>query len=187
MNDSKTYVGIIGFAILYAVSVFLCAFLGFLNPVCWVGFPILAALVGAFSYFKVASHLQTFGAGMLCALVLAAFLFASGELKVTEACLMLSAGIVSDIVRMALGNKTVEGVSWAYPVLSLGNISWILPLWTRTDWYYVGAIEEMGKDYADGLMPLASGMSLFIVIVLTLLLAYLGIRLAARWMKSSLL
>jgi len=186
MNESKGYVGIVGFSILYAVCVFLCAFLGFLHPVCWVGFPILAAFVAAFPYFKVASRLQTFGAGLLCAVFLAFFLLVTGELKTLEAIIMLGAGIVSDIIRMALGSKTVKGAMVAYPVLALGNISWILPLWTRTDWYYSGAVEEMGKDYAEGLMPLASTASLCTVIVLTVVLGYLGIRLASGWMKTSL-
>ena len=39
MKKSSSLLGIIGFAILYAATVFLCAFVGFLHPVCWVGSP----------------------------------------------------------------------------------------------------------------------------------------------------
>jgi len=35
-------------------------------------------------------------------------------------------------------------MSLAYPILSIGVIAWILPLWTRTEWYYQGAAEELG-------------------------------------------
>lgn len=52
------YFSILGFTALYVVTVFATAFLGYLHPFCWVGFPALAALLGAsgqlvgtFSYY----------------------------------------------------------------------------------------------------------------------------------------
>lgn len=96
---------------------------------------------------------------------------------------MLCVGILSDLIRQVLGNTTSKGISLAYPVLALGNISWILPLWTRTEWYHDGAVEEMGADYAEVLMQFASFPAFCAVVILTLVLGFLGIRLAAKWMK----
>ena len=79
MKKSSSLLGIIGFAVLYALSVFLCAFIGFLHPVCWVGFPVLAAFLGAYSYYKVASRTKCFGVGVLLAAVLAVTLLALGR------------------------------------------------------------------------------------------------------------
>lgn len=62
MEKTKiNYVGIIGCVVLYAVTSFASAFIGFLNPWCWiVGFPVLAAVLGAPSYLWAASRWQRF-------------------------------------------------------------------------------------------------------------------------------
>jgi cytochrome c biogenesis protein CcdA len=47
-KSNNSFLGILGCAILYAVTSFACAFLGFLSPWCWiVVFPVLAAVLGA--------------------------------------------------------------------------------------------------------------------------------------------
>ena len=47
-KSNNNYLGIIGCAILYAITSFASAFLGFLSPWCWiVVFPVLAAVLGA--------------------------------------------------------------------------------------------------------------------------------------------
>ncbi|MCR4853907.1 MAG: MptD family putative ECF transporter S component [Prevotella sp.] len=185
MKKKINYSGIVGFTVLYAASVFLTAFLGFLHPVLWVGLPVLAAFVGAFSYFKVADQLQCFGVGLLLSAVLAGFLLAIGEFDMHSAFMMLTAGVASDIVRQYVGNTTLKGVSWGYPVLALGVISWIHPLWARPQWYHDGAESELGADYADTLVQMSTMFHLCLVVVLTLVVGYIGIRLAAKWMKSS--
>ena len=59
------YFSILGFTALYVITVFATAFLGYLHPFCWVGFPALAALLGAYSYYHVAQRWPKFGAGTL--------------------------------------------------------------------------------------------------------------------------
>lgn len=107
-KSNNNYLGILGCAILYAVTSFACAFLGFLSPWCWiVVFPVLAAVLGAPSY-----------------------------------------------------------------------------LWAASEWYYQGAAEEIGADYADGLRTLSSIWALLLVIALTLAVGFVGIRISAAKMKS---
>ena len=61
-NSKSIYLGILGCAILYAVTSFASAFVGFLNPWCWiVVFPALAAILGVPSYMWAASRWQRFG------------------------------------------------------------------------------------------------------------------------------
>ena len=73
------YFSILGFTALYVVTVFATAFLGYLHPFCWVGFPALAALLGAYSYYHVALRWPKFGAGTLLGLVFGLFLLVTGE------------------------------------------------------------------------------------------------------------
>jgi hypothetical protein len=180
------YVGIIGCVVLYAVTSFASAFIGFLSPWCWVVlFPMLAAVLGAPTYLWVASRWQRFGVATVFALVLAAVLLPMGEIDTTQAALMVVIGVVSDVVRQVLGNNQKTSAFIAYPILPLGIIAWLMKLWTNSEWYYQGAAEEIGVDYAEGLKTLSSITSLIMVVVLVIIAAYIAIRIAAAKMKST--
>ena len=179
------YVGIIGCVVLYAVTSFVSAFIGFLNPWCWVVlFPMLAAVLGAPTYMWVASRWQQFGVATVFALVLAAVLLPMGEIDTAQAALMVVAGVISDIVRQVLGNNQKTSLLIAYPILPLGIIAWLMKLWTNSEWYYQGAMEEIGADYAEGLKTLSSTKALIMVILLVIVAGYISIRIAAAKMKS---
>lgn len=171
-------------AAIYMVTVFATAFLGYLSPYAWVFFPVIAALLGAYSYYSAAVRWQKFGVGTLLAFILAGFLLAVGECDLSEALLMLLAGVLSDVVRQLIGNKSLKGQSLAYPILSIGVIAWILPLWTRTEWYYDGAAEELGIDYAKGLITFASPWGLIAVVLTTAIAGFVGIQFTAKVIKS---
>ena len=179
------YFSIVGFTALYVVTVFATAFLGFLHPVCWAGFPVVAALLGAFSYLCAASRWQGFGAGAFLGLALGLFLLATREGGLSVAIITIVAGLLSDVVRLFAGLTSKKGAVMAYPVLSIGVIGWILPLWTRPQWYHDGAVEEMGFEYAEGLMPLAQWWVLLLLIIATMAFGYIGIRLVISWMKGT--
>ncbi len=83
-------------------------------------------------------------------------LLSMGEINLTQTALMVVAGVVSDAVRQTIGNNLKRGVFFAYPILSLGVIAWLMKLWTDSEWYYQGAVEEIGADYAEGLRALSS-------------------------------
>ena len=180
MDKSINYGRICGFTILYVVTTFATAFLGFTAPLCWVGFPVIAALFGAFSYYMIASKWKSFGVSTLLAVVLAALLLILDECPPPRCLLIVIAGVLGDIVRMVAGNKSQEAMTFGYPIQSIGVIAWILPLWTHTTWYYEGATREMSADYAKGLMAFASPWALILLVLLTALAGYIGIRCAAK-------
>jgi hypothetical protein len=76
-------------------------------------------------------------------------------------------------------------MSLAYPILSIGVIAWILPLWTRTEWYYQGAAEELGIDYAKGLMMFASPWGLLLVALTTAIAGFVGIQFAGKVLEQN--
>lgn len=184
-KSNINYFGIIGCAFLYAITSFVCAFLGFLSPWCWiVVFPALAAILGAPSYLWAALRWQRFGVATLFSVIFAALLLSMGEINLTQTALMVVAGVVSDAVRQIIGNNLKRGVFFAYPIQSAGVIAWLMKLWTDSEWYYQGAAEEIGADYAEGLRTLSSAWALLLVVALTLALGYIGIRIAAARMES---
>ena len=185
-KSNNNFLGIIGCAILYAVTSFASAFLGFLNPWCWiVVFPVLAAVLGAPSYAWAASRWQRFGVATLFALTLAGVLIAAGEINFLQLCLMVAVGVVSDVVRQSIRNNQKQGILTAYPILPLGILAWLMKLWTASEWYYQGALEEMGANYANDLRALSSPWALALVIVLTLAAGYAAIRIVSRLRKRS--
>ena len=186
MDKSKiNHFGIIGCAFLYAITSFACAFLGFLSPWCWiVVFPVLAAILGAPSYLWAASRWQQFGVGTLFSLILAVVLLVMDEIDFTQTLLMVAVGVVSDVVRQMIGNNQRRGILMTYPILPLGIIVWLMKLWTDSEWYYQGAAEEIGVDYAEGLKTLSSPWTLLLVVALTLVVGYIGVRIAVAKMKS---
>lgn len=172
------YLGIIGCVILYTFSSFASAFIGFLSPWCWiVMFPALAAILGVPSYLWAASRWQRFGVATLFAAALALLLISFGEISLLQTFLMIVVGVVSDIVRQMIGNGIKQGVLVAYPVLSLCVFIWLMKLWTDSEWYYQGAVEEMGDDYANVLLMLSSMKALLLICLFVLLIAYATMRL----------
>lgn len=176
VKSNINYLGIIGCAVIYSVTCFASAFIGFVNPWCWiVGFPVLAAIFGAPSYLWAASRWQRFGVATLFSVLFVALLLSMGEIYFPQCVLMVAAGMVSDTIRQLMGNKSKQAVFFAYPVLSLGVISWFMQLWNHTEGYCQGAAAEISIDYAEGLKTLSSVWALFMVIALTLVVAYIAI------------
>ena len=84
-----------------------------------------------------------------------------------------------------IGNNLKRGAFFAYPILAVGVIVWIMKLWIDSEWYYQGAAEEIGTDYAEGLRTLSSIWALLLVIALTLAVGFVGIRISAAKTESS--
>ena len=183
--SKMNYLKMLGFAVLYVVTVFATAFLGYLSPFAWVFFPVIAALLGSFSYYLLAERWRRFGVETLLSFLLAGFLLITGECNPPKASLILLAGVIADMIRLFLEEHVLKGMSLAYPILSIGVIAWILPLWTRTEWYYQGAAEELGIDYAKGLMMFASHWGLLLVALTTAIAGFVGIQFAGKVLEQN--
>jgi hypothetical protein len=116
----------------------------------------------------------------LFALVLAVVLLVMGEIDFVQTLLMVVVGIVSDVVRQAIGTTSKRGILLAYPVLPLGILVWLMKLWTAAEWYYQGAAEEIGTDYAEGLKTLSSLWALVLVVILILAAGYIAVSFFSR-------
>lgn len=177
MEKKLTVWSAVGFALLYFVCIFGAAFLGFIAPTGWVLAPVVGAFLGAFPYRWLALRWHRFGLGTLLAAVVGVLCLAMGEMDVTRCLLVLCFGVLSDVVRLFAKDVV------AYPVLAVGNLALIIYLWTKTEWYHAGAVEEMGQRYADGLMAFATPQWLCLDVVLIAVMAVVGFVLAKRWIK----
>jgi len=176
----------LGMGLLYLASVFASCFIGFLHPVCWAYYSVLAALLAAWPYFWLAARWHHFGVGTFCALLVCLFCLASGEAGgALSKVIILGCGILSDLVRLLAGRSSRKGLYAAYPVLAVGNVGWIIRLWTDPQWYYEGAVEEMGEAYAKGILSVQTTGHLVAAILLTAAAAVLAIWLCSKLDRKS--
>lgn len=185
-NKSLIWYSALGMGVCYLIAVFASCFIGFLSPVCWAFYSVLAAILAAGLYFWLASRWQKLGVGTLCAALVCLFCLITGEASgFLSKALILAGGILSDCIRLWLGNDTRKALYAAYPVLAIGNIGWIISLWTQPQWYFNGAAEEMGQAYADGIATLQHPWILILCVVLTAGVAVVCVWLAGLVDKKS--
>lgn len=172
--------------LLYLVFVFVSCFIGFLHPACWAYFSVLAAILAVGPYFWLAARWQKFGVGTVLALLVCLFCLATGEAGgLLSKAIIMGGGVLADIVRLFMGNGSRKALYCAYPFLAIGNIGWIIRLWSDKQFYYDGAVEEMGQAYAEGIKALQTSGHLVAVIVLTAAAAVLGVWLCTKADKKS--
>ena len=185
-NKSLTWYAALGVGVCYLVAVFASCFIGFLSPVCWAFFSVLAALLAVGPYYWISARWQKAGVGTYCAALVCLFCLATGEASgLLSKIIILAGGVLADCIRFALGHDTKKALYAAYPLLAIGNIGWIINLWTRPEWYVEGAAEEMGQAYADGIAALQHPGMLVICIVATAVVAVAGVWLTGKVDKKS--
>ena len=187
MNNKLNPWAAIGVALLYLLFVFASCFIGFLHPACWTYFSVLAAILAVGPYLWLAARWQRFGVGTVLALIVCLFCLATGEAGgLLSKAIILGCGILADIVRQLAGRSFTKALYCAYPFLAIGNIGWIIRLWSDKQFYYDGAVEEMGQAYAEGIKALQTPGHLVAVIILTAAAAVLGVWLCTKADKKSL-
>ena len=185
-NKYLTWYAALGMGVCYLIAVFASCFIGFVSPLCWAFYSVLAAVLAVGPYFWLAARWQKFGVGTLCAVLVCLFCLLTGEASgVLSKAVILAGGVLADCIRLWLGSDTRKALYAAYPVLAIGNIGWIINLWTRPQWYIDGAVEEMGEAYADGIASLQNPWVLVLCVVVTAAVAIVSIWLCGKVEKKS--
>ena len=186
MKKILTWWSVLGMGLLYVTLVLASSFIGFLHPICWAFYTVLAALFAVGPYHWLAARWQKFGVGTFLGLLVCILCMATGEATgFWSRAMFVLGGLVADIVRQLMGNENRKTLYWAYPFLVLGNLGWVIRLWTTPQWYVDGALEEMGQAYANGIAKLQTPGHLVAVIVLTVAIAILAIWLCSKVDKKS--
>lgn len=177
---------ILGMGLLYVVLVLAASFIGFASPVCWAFYSVLAALLAVGPFYWLAARRQKFGVGTFLGIMICLFCVATAEAKgLHSRALFVLGGILADVVRLWIGNDKKKALYAAYPLLAIGNIGWVIRLWTTPEWYYAGALEEMGQSYADGIVSLQNAGTLILCIILTAAVGALSVWLCNKTIKKS--
>ncbi len=176
----------IGLAALYFVIAFGCMFLGFISPFLWIYQPVLAAFLGAFPIMVACRYWQKPGAILLgpgvFALVMVLMGESSGALRLSCLVIILAA---AELIRWGMKYNSQQAARISYSISALIPATSLFLLWTDKEFYYNGAVEEMGSvAYADGLMKFATPIGLIALIVCTLIAGYVGSIVAEKVLKE---
>ena len=182
----KKYLFPVGMFLIYFVIVFACEVLGFLSPLLWVYFGVLASLLAAAPVMAAAARSNKIGTIALFPIFYLVIMFLLGEAShsVVIICIIL-VSVLAEVVRKLAGYQKQLSLRLGYAVAAVAPGMYMLPLWVKTDWYYEGAVAEMGSQaYADSLMKFATPLGLIALIVLCFAVGYLGALIAEKRFKN---
>lgn len=184
-NMKKT-LSIVGFSVLYFCIAFAGEFLGFLSPLLWVFSSGITALFTAIPVTILLHKYPFRGISLVFPAVSLIMGLAMGEISKPEVVIaIIAVGTVAEVAHGILTPGSSKGSRITCAVISCVSACYLLPLWTRTDWYYQEAVKEMGNvEYAEGLMKYSNPAELAILIVLCLVIGYVGSVLTEKIFKN---
>ncbi|MDO4650307.1 MAG: MptD family putative ECF transporter S component [Eubacteriales bacterium] len=184
----KRLLSFAGLELIYFVIVFGCMFLGFLSPFCWVYQPVIAAFLAAAPVLIACKNRRKFGGLLIIPGIYALIMILMGEVNDAPRIIAIIVVLLAaEIIRFCLGYNSQKGVRIGYAIAGLVPACSLLLLWMDKEFYYAGAVEEMGSvAYADGLMAIATPIGLIALIGCTILAGYAGAVVAEKLFKTKI-
>ena len=179
MKDSKKMiVGAVLYTLLYIGIIYASLCLGYIHPFFWVYASLVSSVFAGIPYLYLTTRWQKFGvvAGA-CALM--------GEGTILNWGLILLIGILTDIIRCAIGNKRIAGVRISYLPLALIPFGRTIVIWTNRAEEIADQAAEMGKAYGDTMEAITPIWMLVVMIIITVIVAFLAERMVEKCMKKS--
>lgn len=161
-------------AIYFAINLVFMV-MGGLHPIIWILMPAFIALFTGVPYMLLCAKVPKIGAIMLMGLITGIIYFATGTFTVVILVAFLLACILAEAIRYMTGFRSSVGNLLSYVAFSVGMIGSPLPIWLfRND--FLAQIKEqgIGEHYVQVLDDLATGKMLVIMIILTIVCAFIG-------------
>ena len=177
--------GLVIAVVIYVALFVLGAASGAIHPACFAYAGTVMPLLFAFVWLYTAANLRCFGAALLLNGVCLLFALVLGEGNAPLIIgLLLLAGI-AEIVRLRWGYDTRQGVRRSFLPLAFSFYAYAAHWWTATAESLAEAVEEMPAGYAEKMEQVINNTPLLLVmLVLTVPIAFLGIWLAEKAMKT---
>ena len=180
MKDSKKMiVGTILYALLYIGIIYASLCLGYIHPFFWVYASLVSSVFAGIPYLYLTARWQKFGVGTLFAFLVAGACALMGEGTI------LLIGIMTDVIRRAIGNKRIAGVRISYLLLALIPFGRTIVIWTDRTKEIAEQAAEMGKAYGDTMEAITPIWMLVVMIIITVIVAFLAERIVEKCMKKS--
>lgn len=175
--------------VVYFILMFLPMFLGFASPVLWFFYPVFSAFIAATPLLMGAKSWKGYGGVAAFPFFWYVLMILMGELKFVERVITPIIVIaLAEVARAYIGRDKQMGLRISYAIASLVAVMQHLIIFTRTDYYYDGAVEEMGStEYADAIIKFAEPGYFVLLIVLTLVVGYLGAIVSEKIFKEKVM
>lgn len=175
--------------VIYFVLMLLPMFLGYLSPVLWFFYPVLSALLAATPFLWGAKDWKKLGGVAIFPFFWYFIMVLMGELSFVERVITpLVIILIAELVRRFIGYEKQIGLRVSYAISSLVTVMQHLIILTRTDFYYQGAVEEMGSSaYAETIVGFGTVGYFILLLVLTFVAGYLGAVLSEKLFKTKVM
>ena len=171
-------------AVLWLLLFVLASSCGLIHPACYAYAGTVMPLLFSFVYLYTAADMQCFGAALLLnGFTLIAGLIA-GEGDPPMIAGLLALALIAELIRKRNGYETRRGVRLSFIPLAFSFYAYAAHWWTDTADSLAAALAEMPAGYAEKMKPvIANRPMLFVMLLLTVPAAILGMRLAEIVMK----
>ena len=158
---------------------------GLINPACYAYVGTFMPLLFSFVYLLAAANLRSFGAAAILNGVVLAVGLIAGEGNPAMIIGLIVLALLAELIRGMNGYDTRKGVSRSFLPFAFSFYAYTAHWWTNTEESLAAAVEEMPAGYADQMAAVIRNIPvLIIMLVLTVPVAYLGIRIAERVLKK---
>ena len=186
MKDSKKMiVGAVLYTLLYIGIIYASLCLGYVHPFFWVYAAFVSSVFAGIPYLYLTARWQKFGVGTLFAFLVAGACALMGEGTLLNWGLILLIGILTDVIRCAIGNKNIAGVRISYLLLALIPFGRTIVIWTNRTEEIADQAAEMGKAYGDTMEAIIPIWMLVVMIIVTVVVAFLAERAVEKRMRKS--
>lgn len=185
--QAKDLVTIGIFTSLYMVACVIFEVLGGFGPLVWVFMPTFLGLLCGPIYMTLANKVPKFGVPLLMGLIPALIFSVRGGYFFVLIATALTAGLMGEGIRKAMGYHTVNGNLLSYAVFSLGMVGNLLPIWLfRQDFLQNMLVRGMPEDYVQAMESATPLWLLFTMIAVTFAAALIGGQIGNRIVKKHL-
>ncbi len=172
-------------AVAYLATFILGATSGIIHPACYAYIGALLPVAFALVYLNTCTLIRGFGAATtLNGFILVLFLIA-GEADVTYIIGTVILTALAEVLRKINGYDTLKGVRRSFLPFAFSFFAYTAHWWTDTEGSFAAAVEEMPAGYDALMKPVIDNIPMLIVaLVVTILVAIFGMRLAERILKK---
>ena len=170
----KGFGATIGFSLIYFVITMLAMMSGSFTPITWMFMTALIGLLAGVPYLYITARQQVFGVAIIMNLVVGLIYFVAGELSNLVIVTLAASAVLAEIIRKASGYNGPKGNLFSYILFVFGMSGSPIYIWVFRDYTISKAAEEMSAEYAASMDSMATPFMLVLMIVATIILAFVG-------------
>ncbi len=172
-------------AVIYTALYVLGSSCGLIHPACYAYVGTVMPLLFSFVYLYAAFNLRAFGAAAVLNGVALIISLIAGEGNPALIIGMIILVLLAELIRKMSGYETLNGVRRSFIPFAFSFYAYSAHWWTNTEESLAEAVEEMPAGYADKMETVIHNIPMLIImLVLTIPVAFIGMRIAERVLKK---